>query len=130
MAHSSMSGTISDYARLRTVPALLGTVFAVASLYQFGGISTVELAWLNYTLTTQHAMLVSLATMVVAFASSETKEFDNYEDWEMAVIAAGPILIVSSQYIAEIEDLVLNSGDPVAALAFLVTLASMGVAVR
>jgi len=126
----SMSGLVSEYSRLKTVPALLSVVFALTSLYQFGGISQVDLVWLNYTLTTQHAMLASLGTLLVAFASSETKEFDNYEDWEMAMIAAAPILIVGTEYISAINDLVLQSGDMVAAGAYLLTVVSWGVAIR
>jgi len=129
MASRTMTGVVSDYSRLRTVPAMLSIVFALASLYQFGGISQVNLTWLDYTLSAQHAMLVSLGTLVVAFASSETKQFDSYEDWEMAVIAAGPLLIVTYQYIPEITDLV-NGSDITQAVAFMVSIAAWGVAVR
>ena len=127
---NSFSGMMSDYAHLRTIPAMLGIVFALSSLYQFGGIATVELTWLDYTLTAQHSMLVSLGTMLVAFASSETRDFDMYEDWEMIGIAAAPVLIIGTQYVTEIEDIVLNSGDMVAMAAFLVTVGSWGIAVR
>jgi len=131
MAHrNSMKGTLSDYSHLRTVPAMMSIFFALASLYQFGGIAQVELVWLGYTLDTMHAMLISLGTFMVAFASSETKEFDRYEDWEKVTIAAGPALILGTEYVSEVSDIVMNSGDMVAAAAFFVTVASWGVAVR
>lgn len=80
MAYSGApSDLVSDYANLRTVPAILGIAFALASLYQFGGVATLEFTWRSYTLQSGHAMLVSLGTMVVAFALSETKSFDYYE---------------------------------------------------
>lgn len=42
---SSMSNLVDDYMHLRTVPAILSIVFALASLYQFGGIAEVHLTW-------------------------------------------------------------------------------------
>ena len=43
-------------------------------------------------------MFVSLATYAVAFISSETKEFENYEDWGKGMITAGPILLIGHQF--------------------------------
>jgi len=129
-SRNSPGDLVSDYANLRTVPALLGIVFALASLYQFGGIATVELTWISYTLTTQHAMIVSLATFVVAFASSETKSFDYYEDWEKVVIAAGPALILGHQYVQFVTDAIANNSPTGGILAFIISLAAWGVAVR
>jgi hypothetical protein len=122
---------MEDYMTLRTIPVMLSVVFAVASLYQFGGITTVDLTWLSYTLTTEHAVFASLGTYAIAFASSETKQMENYEDWEMVVIAAGPVVMIGEQYVTEIHDLLLNIGDPLGMqIAFLLTIASWTVAVR
>jgi len=131
MASSNMAGRLmQDYSHLRTIPALLSIGFAVASLYQFGGISEVHLTWIDYTLTNTAAMVVGLAAFTVAFASSETKQFQNYETWEMVVIAAAPILMIGTHYVTEINDLVMSNGDSVSALAFLVTVAAWTVAIR
>jgi hypothetical protein len=128
---SALSDTFDDYMMMRTLPALLSVVFALASLYQFGGIATVELSWLGYTLSQEHAVLVSMATFAVAFASSETMQFESYEDWEKVVIAAGPVLIIGTQYVTAVNDFLLALGDPLGyQLAFLVTIASWGVAVQ
>lgn len=35
---------LSDYANIRTIPAVLSVAFVLASLYQFGGISEVVLS--------------------------------------------------------------------------------------
>lgn len=121
---------MDDYANLRTIPAFLGIFFALASLYQFGGIATVELTWLSYTLTTQHAMLASLGTYAVAFASSETKSFEHYENWERGMIAAGPVLIVGHQYVPFVTDAIANNSPAGGILAFVVALGSWGVAIR
>lgn len=92
------NNTMRKYADLNTIPALLSSVFFVASLYAFGGISGVTLPWLDYTLTAEHAMLTGLATMLIAFMSSETKDFARYENVEKALIAAGPIVLVVHEY--------------------------------
>lgn len=128
---SSMSGLVSDYKNLRTIPALLGIFFAIASMYQFGGIANFEVLWgINYTLTTQHAMFASLGTYAIAFASSETKQFEAYEDWEKAVIAAGPSLIVLHQYSTWVADQFAAHEPTLPILGFIVSIASWGVAVR
>lgn len=120
-----------DYANLRTLPAVLSVAFIGASLYQFGGISEIQLVWLDYGLTTEHSVLVSLVTFLVAFASSETRQFENYEMWEMVVIAAGPVVILGEQYLTEVTDLLMEIGDPLGfQVAFFLTLLSWGVAVR
>ena len=128
---NSVSGALSDYTHLRTLPALLSVVFVVAGLYQFGGISEVMITWAgDYTLTTQHAMLASLGAFVVAFASSDTKNFDHYEQWEQVAIAAGPILIVGHTFSTTVADLVATEGHIGPIVAFLVTVVSWGVAVQ
>ena len=125
------SAMLSDYANIRTIPAVLGVAFVMASLYQFGGITQVDLPWLGYTLTTEHAALVSVGAFAVAFASSETRDFDQYEDWEQWAIASGPIVILGNQYVAEINSFLVGLGDPIGhQLAFLVTVVSWGVTVR
>lgn len=130
--HSSPSQVVSNYANIRTIPAMLSVVFALASLYQFGGIATVELVWLsNYTLTAEHSVIASMGTFIVALASSETKSFEYYETWEQGVIALGPIVIVGDYLTAEVTDLLVGLGDPLGyQLAFVLTLVSWTVAVR
>jgi hypothetical protein len=128
---NSMSGVVGDYSQLKTIPAMLGILFTLSSLYQFGGISEVHLAWIDYTLTTEHAMMVSLGTFLVAFASSETKSFERYDDWEKGFIAAAPGLVLLYEVTQFVPDLLLGLGDPLGPmLGFLVTVAGWGVAVR
>lgn len=120
------NSTMRKYADLNTIPALLSSVFFVSSLYAFGGIAGVELPWLDYTLTAEHAMLVSLATMLVAFMSSETKQFQNYEDVEKGLIALGPIILVVHEYAI----LGLSWSQTMQIGAFVLTAVSWTVAVR
>ena len=128
---SSMSNLVKDYKDLRTIPALLGIFFAIASLYQFGGIAEVQILWgFDYILTTEHAMFVSLAAYAVAFMSSETKEFQNYEDWEKGMIAAGPILLIGHQYWTWLGDQFTTHDPMLPIVGFVIAIAAWGVAVR
>ncbi|ACV47084.1 MULTISPECIES: hypothetical protein [Halomicrobium] len=130
-----VSDMASDYMNIRSLPAMLSVGFILASLYQFGGISDVTLTWLadsgGYTLTNQHAIMVSLGAFAAAFASSETKRFEHYERWEQVAIAAGPGVILGQQYVTEVNDFLLSLGDPLGMqLAFGATILSWGVAVQ
>jgi len=126
----TMSDTLSDYTHLRTLPALLSVVFVLAGLYQFGGISEVMLTWLDYTLTSEHATFIALGAYAIAFASSETKQFESYERWEQIAIAAGPLVIIGYQYVPQIADIINTSSNLGPILAFLATVVAWGVAVR
>jgi hypothetical protein len=68
---------------------------------------------------------------LAAFASSETRAIEAYENWEKVAIALGPLVILGQQYVAEIDSLLLDIGDPLGyQLAFVVTLVSWGVATQ
>ena len=127
---NSMGDALSDYTHLRTLPALLSVVFILAGLYQFGGISEVNLTWIDYTLTAEHATFISLAAYAIAFASSETKQFESYEQWEQVAIALGPIIIAGYQYVPQLADLINTSSNLGPIVAFLATVVAWGVAVR
>jgi len=126
---------LNDYMNVRTLPATLSVAFIVASLYQFGGITDVTLAWIGgtggYTLTAEHAILVSMGAFVVAFMSSETKQFEHYETKEQVAIALGPVVILGQQYVTEVNDFLVSLGDPLGMqLAFVATIVSWGIAVQ
>jgi hypothetical protein len=125
-----MGDALSDYTHLRTLPALLSVVFILAGLYQFGGISEVNLTWIDYTLTAEHATFISLAAYAIAFASSETKQFESYEQWEQVAIALGPVIIAGYQYVPQLADLINTSSNLGPIVAFLATVVAWGVAVR
>jgi hypothetical protein len=128
---SSRSGSIlSEYSQLKTIPALLSVVFAMTSLYQFGGVSELHLVWLDYTLTTGHAMLASIATYAVAFMSSETRQFENYTSAEQVILGSGLLLVIGHQHIGIISDAISNAGTTGGIVTFLITLLAWGVAVR
>lgn len=100
---------IDDYKNLRTIPAMLGMVFFVATIYQFGGISEVHVQWFDYTLSQQHALFVSLGVLVLAFASSETKAFEYYSKTEQGIIVLAVALMILHNYSDQVYDLVYSS---------------------
>jgi len=87
------------------------------------------LTWIDYTLTAEHATFISLAAYAIAFASSETKQFESYEQWEQVAIALGPIIIAGYQYVPQLADLI-NTSSNGRLVAFLATVVAWGVAVR
>lgn len=106
-------------------------VFFASTLYQFGAVTEVQFEWFEYTLTTMHAVAVSLIVYLVAFASSETRNFDAYDGWEKALIAAGPSLIALHQWYDPVNEWIMTTSEPwmqIAAAA--VVLIGYGVAVQ
>ncbi|MDZ7729918.1 MAG: hypothetical protein U5K37_01235 [Natrialbaceae archaeon] len=79
--------------QLRTIPAIIASVFVITVAYTFGAIAPIEVLWYDYTLTGSHAMWLSVGTYILAFMSSETKAFDFYRRWEQLLIVAGPVLL-------------------------------------
>lgn len=133
MSYSNMAnGVMDDYLNAKNVPMILSGAFLFASLYQFGGVGTITFNWLsNYSLTADHAIMVSLGAWVFAFASSETKQFQYYDTWEKIAIALGPAVILGDYLTVEVTDLLLQLGDPLGMqLAFVASVVSWGVAVR
>jgi hypothetical protein len=127
---SSITGLASDYSHLRTLPALLSLIFGVASFYLFGGTPELYLSWFDYTLTNQHALIASLAIFAVAFMSSETRDFDHYEDWEKVLIGVPPVLMLAHQYTNFVADAMANYDPWLAVLLWIASLVGWSVAVR
>ena len=123
---------VSEYANLQQIPMILSAVFLAAGLYQFGAIEPITVNWFGgYTLDPQHAMVGSLGSFLVAFMSSETRQFENYATGEMILIALGPLVIAGDYLTVEVSDFLVSLGDPLGMqLAFLATAVSWTVAVR
>jgi hypothetical protein len=126
----NLSRTINNYAQLNTIPALLSIFFALASLYTFGGIAEVHLVWFDYTLTAEHAALGSMFVLAVAFASSETRDFQRYETWEQLMIGLAPVLILGAEYIDFISQAFADHDPTLGIIAFVLSVAAWGVAIR
>jgi hypothetical protein len=126
----SASNVLDDYSNLRTVPALLSVFYVFASLFQFGGIDPITFNWISYTIQPQHAVLGSIAVFAVAFMSSETKSFERYSQEEQALIVAGPGIILTYEFVPFVTNFLNGMGDLGMIVAFLITVASWGAAVR
>jgi len=127
---SSVKGLAADYSHLRTLPALLSLIYGVASFYLFGGTPELYLSWFDYTLTTQHAMIASLAIFAIAFMSSETKSLAAYHDWEKVLIGVPPIVMLAHQYTQIVPDAMAQYDPWLAIVMFLLSLVGWSVAVR
>jgi len=132
MAYSrDPSSMMEDYMNLRTLPAAIGIAFTVMSLYMFGAVDGLTIGWgIDYTLTSNHALWGSLAAYALAFASSETRSFENYERWEQITIAGGPAVMVASQHWTWFADQMAANSPHLAIVAFFVSFASYGVLVQ
>ena len=128
MAYSS--NIFEDYAQLRTLPALTSTLLVIFSAYLYGAISPLTVEWIGYTITTQGALIGSLVIYVLAFASSETKSLEYYENWEMALISSGPGLMLAYQYIPYVQDQFAANSPTLAIIAFVFSVVSWGVMVK
>lgn len=127
---NQVTSTIGDYAQLRTLPAALGLAYLLASLYQFGGIEDVHIQWVSYELTNFDAMLVSILSILVAFASSETLTFTRYERWEQIAIVAGPALIMTHQFLPTVEQFITANQPEAGIIGFAISAFSWAVMVR
>ena len=125
----SVQRTVRQYTQLRTIPALLSVFYVIASLYAFGGISAITFQWVGYTLDNTTALLGSLLVFALAFASSETKEFQYYSQAEQILIAAGPAVMLLNFFLDPVSAFVMSSMVTQIS-AFAIVTISWGVAVQ
>lgn len=116
---SSPMDFMDAYRDLNTIPALFGILFAVAAAVQFLGatISIAPTADLSYTLEGMHAIGLSGVSLLVAFASSDTKDWQHYEPWEQGTVLIAVVAIVGAEYVTEISDFLVNN-QPYTGVAF------------
>lgn len=120
---------MDEYIDLNTVPALVGIAFAVSSAVQFE-LASVTVDVLDYTPAGVDLVLLSMAALAIAFASSETKDFRYYSDQEKLAIAIGPVLIIGQHYVTEIADIIANNDPAGGVIAFALAMLSWGVVSR
>lgn len=123
------SSALKPYTQLNTIPALVGIVFAVAAGVQFLDV-TLTVGLLSWTFQASHAMFIGMGALVVAFASSDTKDWKHYDTWEQAVVALAVVLMVSGEYISEVATLLSNNQPVAGIVAFALSMAAWGVLAR
>lgn len=126
---TSFNKSLKQYSQLNTIPALSGILFAIASGVQFLGAS-ISLEIPSYTFDPAHALLVALAVLVVAFASSDTKDWRYYESWEQVTVGVAIFVMVGAEYLTVVSDFIANN-DPVAGMAaFIISMLAWSVLAR
>ena len=130
MATSSLNNRLRSYSQLNTIPAVLGILFAISAGVQFLGAQISIAVPMTYSFDPAHAMLVSLGVLVLAFASSETKDWRYYDAWEQVTVGLAVVVMVGQEYITEISEFIA-SNDPVTGVAaFVLSMAAWGVLAR
>ena len=130
MAHKSVMQIVGDRAQLRTIPALLSLLFAMSALFQFGGLAAPQFLWLDYTMTTLHATGISAVSYLVAFMSSETRQWQNYAKGEQILIFLSGAVIVGQQFVPVVSNTISSAGIAGGIFAWLLSLIGWGVAIR
>lgn len=123
------NGVMADYTELNTIPAIMGILFATASGVMFLD-ATVTLGVIDYTFSASHSLLVGMFAMIVAFASSETNDWRHYESYEQGIVVVATVLMVGSEYVVEISDMIANNSPVAGVIAFAVSVAAWGVLAR
>lgn len=114
---------------VETVPAIAGLIFSLAAAVQFLG-ADIYLGIIDYQFASAHAFVVSLAALIVVFASSKTKNWEYYESHEQVLVGVTILLMTAHEYSTTAETAVSNN-DPHAGFAiFLMGLLSWGVLAR
>lgn len=119
----------AKYADLNTVPAVMGIVFAVTAAVQFLG-ATISFTTPVYTFDPTHALVLGLVVLIVAFASSDTKDWRHYETWEQGAVALAVLLMVGNEYLVEIQDILTQNSPHAAYIAFVVSMMAWGILSR
>ena len=129
MATNYKTGMVDKFMNINTLSALMGIFGAIGLAVQFLGASFGIEVPVTYTLEGDVAVLMTVGAMAVAFASSDTRSLDYYEMWEKVLVGGAAVLIVGTQYITEISDIVM-ADDYVRLGAFAVGLAAWFVVSR
>ena len=112
-----------------TVPAIAGLLFSAAAAVQFLQ-AEVSLGLLNWSLEPGIALLVSLSSLVVAFASSRTRDWRLYSTSEQSIIALAILIMVSHQFSPTVALAVQNNQPFSGVLAFSMGIVSWGILAR
>jgi len=128
--NSVMGGFVENYTQLNTIPALVGILFAVSSGVQFLGMTVAIQYPISYSFPTEHALIVSLVALVVAFAASDTRSYEFYKSWEQLTVVIAVAAMISAEYFAEVQSMVTNNQPWAGTALFIVSVVAWAILSR
>jgi len=125
-----MGGIMENYTQLNTIPALAGVLFMISSAVQFLGMSISIAQPISYTFPSEHAMVVSLLVLIVAFAASDTRSYEFYETWEQLTVVIAVAGMISVEYVSEVATILTNNPTWGGTAMFVVSVAAWAILSR
>jgi hypothetical protein len=114
---------------IESIPHLAGFVFSLATAVQFLQ-TEFTVGVLNMTFEPAMAFAVSLAALVVVFASSHTRDFDYLQSWEQVLTGVFIAIMAAHQFFPQVETAIANNQPHAGVLAFLMGLVTWTVLSR
>jgi hypothetical protein len=112
-----------------TVPALAGVVFAAAAAVQFLQ-AEIVIGVFDMALRPSHAIIISLAALVVAFASSDSRDWRYLDGWEQALVGFTIVFMLAHQYSPDVQAQFAQHQPITGSIVFLAGMVSWGVLAR
>jgi hypothetical protein len=103
---------------VETVPAVAGLVFSLAAAVQFLN-ADFSVGALDYQFAPAHAFVVSLAALIVVFASSKENNVNALESWEQVLVGVTLLIMTAHQYVPTVETAVSNNNPHAGGVVFL-----------
>ena len=114
---------------IETVPAVAGLIFSLATAVQFLDTQVIVGA-VDYQFSPEHSFVVSLAALVVVFASSKTKNWEYYESWEQVLVGLTILIMTLHQFVPVVERTVSRQNPLAGSVVFVLGVAAWGVLAR
>jgi hypothetical protein len=114
---------------IETVPAVAGLIFSLATAVQFLDTQVIVGA-VDYQFSSEHSFVVSLAALVVVFASSKTKNWEYYESWEQVLVGLTILIMTLHQFVPVFERTVSRQNPLAGSVVFVLGVAAWGVLAR
>ena len=114
---------------IESIPHIAGIVFSLATAVQFLD-TELTVGAIGYTFDPAHSFAVSLAALVVVFASSNTRDFDYLESWEQVLTGVTIAIMTAHQFLPTVATAVQNNNPHAGGVVFLLGLGTWTVLSR
>jgi hypothetical protein len=102
---------------IESIPHLAGFVFSLATAVQFLD-TELTVGAIGYTFDPAHSFVVSLAALVVVFASSHTRDFGYLESWEQVLTGVTLAIMTAHQFVPTVATAIQNNNPHAGAVVF------------